>query len=471
MKFAASLFVLLLLSQCSAFAQSAVTVIVDPKSPGAAIPGDYCGLSFGTIVLKKGTHGYLFDTTNTQMLTLFRQLGIKHLRIGGTAVDTNKSGFEPGKQDVDALFRFAKAAGVNVVYSLRLENGDTAYDASMATYVWDNYRKYLDCFAIGNEPDIYRGGDPEISGYPSYHGKWKRFAEATLRSVPAAKLGGPDATSNSPWETNFARDEAGSGYVTSIFAHYYVGGGSDKKTGQQLIDEMLSPSWPASNYPDRLKVTGVTASQLGLAYRFTEANSYYGNGVVGGSNSFATALFSLDFLHWWAAHGCRGIDLHCTMARLNTTIYAGQKGDYQIFPIGYGVSAFGIGGRGNSFPVETINGDSLNLTCYATGGVGNMYVTVVNKEHSAGARDANVSISAAGLPRYAAVIYLNSLNGESGPSSEVRLGGATINNHGTFEGRWERISDAATGQITVNVPAMSAAIVRFSEQPGTAETR
>ncbi len=49
--------------------------------------------------------------------------------------------------------------------------------------------------------------------------------------------------------------------------------------------------------------------KLGIQYRLTESNDYLG-GVPGGSNSFASALWALDYMHWWAEHGASGVNFH-----------------------------------------------------------------------------------------------------------------------------------------------------------------
>ena len=98
-------------------AESPVIVKVDTLSPGHVIPDDYSGASFETVNLKSGSSGasgYLFDSSNPQVVTLFKQLGIKSLRIGGSTVDGNED-FVPANQDIDALFSFSQAAGVTVI--------------------------------------------------------------------------------------------------------------------------------------------------------------------------------------------------------------------------------------------------------------------------------------------------------------------------------------------------------------------
>lgn len=452
-----------------AMGQSPVKVTIDTRTPGALIPADFSGLSFETASLRydnAGVNGYFFDSTNTQLLTLFRELGIKNLRIGGASVDSITT---PSHRDIDALFRFARAAGVKVIYSLRLLNGDPPQDASAAKYIWDNYRQYLDCFAIGNEPNIYAGKDPQITDFSSYLAKWKTFAAAIIDSVPDARFGGPDNdTHGALWGTNFAYYELGTGIVKSIFFHYYVGQGADGKTAQELIDEMLSPTWVANYYPAQYRASGGMVSAIGFLFRFTESNSYYTHsgslGVPGGNSGFATALFALDYMHWWAAHNCAGVNFHTFMWKYNGTVYRDTNGDYQVYPIGYGIMAFNLGGHGHVQPVTISNSDSLDLTAYAVMDTNALYVTIVNKEHGSDARNASVTISANGLSDTAAAVYLTSPGNSDSATAGVTLGGAAINDSGSWQGKWTALDSAETGEYVLDVPASSAAIVMI---PGT----
>ena len=40
-----------------------------------------------------------------------------------------------------------------------------------------------------------------------------------------------------------------------------------------------------------------------LPYRLEEVNNYFNGGATNVSNTFASALWGLDFMYWWAAHG------------------------------------------------------------------------------------------------------------------------------------------------------------------------
>ncbi len=454
----------------AALAQSPVTLTVATQSPGGAIPSDFLGLSFETGNLAfngAGVSGYMFDSTNTQLVTLFTNLGIRNLRIGGTSVDRNNGvilQYTPTNQDIDALFRFARAADVDVIFSLRLENGNPAQDAAIANYTWTNYNQYLTCFAIGNEPDDYGGGDPDITDFSSYLAKWTTFADAVTSSVPNAKFGGPDA-GGTAWAGDFANAEAGSAIVTWIFSHFYVGGNSGSLTTTQIVSGMLSPGWDTNNYPSHYNATEAIASANGFPYRSTEFNSYVASypGVWGGNNSFASALFALDGAHWWAAHGCNGVNFHTFLGKYNATVYYDANSNYQIYPIGYGIKAFDVGGHGAVMPMSLTNGNGLNLTAYAVGSPTNLYITIINRENGASARDASVTIAPTGfVTGSVAAMYLTDADGVFA-TNDVTLGGATITNNAPWLGQWTALAPLTNGQCVVTVPASSAAI--FAIQP------
>ena len=143
-----------------------ITLTVDTASHGYAIPADFSGLSFerGTLNTNNaGAAGYLFSPTNTQLVTLFQNLSIKSLRVGGGSVDDEVPvGFNPdGFLGIDSLFDFAQAAGTKVIYTMRLLNTSNAYpnlktmDATVASHIWQRNSSLLENFALGNEPDFH----------------------------------------------------------------------------------------------------------------------------------------------------------------------------------------------------------------------------------------------------------------------------------------------------------------------------
>ena len=99
-----------------------VTVTVDAGRHGAVVPGDFAGLSFerGPLVSpgNAGVSGNVFSPGNSSLVTLFRNLGLGSLRIGGGTVDQliPAGTGSDGLAGIDGLFAFAAAAGVKVIY-------------------------------------------------------------------------------------------------------------------------------------------------------------------------------------------------------------------------------------------------------------------------------------------------------------------------------------------------------------------
>lgn len=503
-----------------------MTVNVDTTNHGYEIPIDFSGLSFerGTENAgNAGVPGYLFALSNTQLITLFQNIGIKSLRVGAGSVDTEipvGTGSD-GFTAIDNLFQFAQAAGVKVLYSVRLLNPSTkpipnlkSDDTASAQYIWQNYRSYLSAFSIGNEPDFHsyhtatnHPVDPLIfetlsgvpgSAYPSYFADWSSFADAILGVAPGAQFAGPDtgSYSNTPntytpnpatgvsWTQQFADDEKNSVIIADVTQHYYVGGGPGSTTAQQAIDNMLSPEWVNNNaigtqpagttdtttyspYPWLYANNLAPVLATGLPYRLTESNDYL-TGVPGASNGYASALWALDYMHWWAEHGAAGVNFHNKQWIYTDTIApspnpcSGPCGNYQAAPKGYGMKAFDLSGHGYVEPVTISNPSGANVTAYAVGQAQDLYVTIINKAHGTGAPDANVTIQPQGM-RSASVQAMMLTSGVPGDATPMTatLGGASIANNARWSGKWTAIAPDTGGRIALTVQAATAAVIRI----------
>jgi len=493
-----------------------VTITVDAEHLGPLVPGDFAGLSFERDPLSPGVAGvtgYLFSPGNTSLVTLFRNLGLRNLRIGGGTVDelipagTDSDGFT----GIDHLFGFAGAAGAQVIYTLRLLNpeaqpaGDLgSIGAQIAGYIWRRYRETVASFAIGNEPDWHafhsygrHRRDPAIyeevegvpgSAYRSYLARWRSLAHAVGDAAPGAPLSGPDTGAYSTltytphpdagvsWTERFARDESGSGRIADITQHLYVGGGPGETTAQQAVANMLSPEW-VNGTTAGTQPTGTTytpypwlytnhlapVTAAGLRYRLTESNDYL-TGVPGASNAFASALWALDYLHWWAAHGAGGVNFHNKQWLFTDTIVPdpAAEGGYAITPKGYGIKAFTLGSAGRVKPTQIGNPDGINVTAYCVGGAGEDYVTVINKTHGARAVGAAVTITPPGRPLHGAeLMALASTEAEPATATGATLGGAGITGDAAWNGKWKALPAGPRAGISLTVPATTAAIVKI----------
>lgn len=510
--------------------ETPIKIVVDATAPGYTVPADFAGLGFETKSVLPNTYGvsgYFFSPDNTQLITLFRNMGVREIRVGGGTVDGSGRGEQctsgtPDEKDIDNLFEFAKLAGVKVIYSVRLLNMGRCNDpdlpekdAKIAKYVWDKYRDELDSFSIGNEPDVrefhtYPGHpmDPLIyeakvgvagSAYPSCFAQWKKFAEVVHQAVPDAKFSGPetavsdtssytpDRTTGISWTQKFPEDvkAAGLPFKTAL-QHHYVWGSPENTTAQEAIDDMLSDAWdtgtqvgtqPARNgktvpfhpYPYLYRQNFAALVSQGVPYRMTEANDCL-HGVFGASDGYAAALWALDYLHWWAAHGAAGINFHNNPWIPTDTVVPDPNPcpktgctNYRISPKGYAIKAFDLGSHGSVMPVSLSNSEKVNLTAYAVGTSQDIYVTIINKTHTTthDVKNIDAVIDLKGFhPVSAESIALS--NGEPGNAATMNatLGGATITNNAPWEGKWTPVK-VRHGVIRVPVPSTSAVVVKL----------
>ena len=269
-----------------------VTVTVSDDTPGATISSRFLGLSFETSMLLPDKDGkYYFSPENKTLIAMFQTLGIKSLRIGGNSADSPQISV-PGPADIDSLFSFAKAADVKVIYTLRLHLGTPDNAAAIAKYIDTRYRPYLDCFAIGNEPDAY------FSKYSDFRNEWWMYFEAITASanVPDAEFCGPSATGGRrTWARDFAIHFGKSAHIAFITQHEYPGGTGRVKDVVNARDQMLSPAW-RNKYRQLYDVFMPTARFGGLPCRLEEANNFSDGGAKGVSDTFAAALWGTRLL-------------------------------------------------------------------------------------------------------------------------------------------------------------------------------
>lgn len=457
----------LCLFSASALAQSPVSLSINTESPGLAVAPDFGVFSFetGSLEYANGNYnpdGYFFNAANTQLVTIYQNLGVKSMRVGGDSVDGS---YIPSDADIDSFYSFAKAAGIRTVFSLDLLGGTPSVDASEAAYIWDHYATNTFCFAIGNEPDEYGTRDPAVTNFASYLEQWQPFASAVIAATPGALLGGPDndSAANS-WSPDFVQAEEGNTNVAYLHYHYKPLGNAAGNTPAQLIAGELSSKLDTSDYPSCYSAIAAPAVAAGFGYRFTEFNDYY-VGSAGTTNNdyfFATALFALDALRWWAANGCLGLHFHTGVQGFHAAFYIDGNGNYQLYPISYGIAAFSVGGSGNVEPMTVSNPGGLNLTAYAVGSGTNLCVTIINREYGSGALGAAVTISPNGFANGSvSAMFLVQSNGDVTATNGVTLGGATISGAGPWQGQWTSLGTLTNGQCIVAVPASSAAIVRI----------
>ena len=452
-----------------------VAMVVDAQTPGAKIPADFLGLSFEMQRVLADTNGnHYFTATNRPLIATFQTLGIKNLRVGGNTADRPTLPV-PTETDVDNLFAFAKAADVKVIYTLRLNRGEMAAAVNMANYITKKYKTELDCFAIGNEPNVFS------TNYAVYIAEWKRFAAAITAPTnsPGAKFCGPSVSpGHEKWSAQFANDLAASGQLKFISQHDYPGGDARKFATNAIgaRDTILSADM-AKHYAKFAANFVPDVISNGLTFRFEEANSLYDGGALDASDTFASALWALNYQWWWANHGISGINFHtgdkvaardenkpCRYATFWTT-----TNGCNIHPIGYAEKMFSLGSRGKMLPVKfSSNLTNLNVTAYAIiGDDKNYYLTLINQNHGATTTNLTVSILVRNIDgrKHGQIIRLTAPAGDAAAKTGVTLGGAEISDDAKWNGQWQDLYvpyEKLGFTFTVDLPTASAAVVKLT---------
>ena len=478
---------LLFLIQAAAFESRAQTetnfiaVKVDTSRFGATIPENFLGLSFEMAALLPEDNGQrYFYPGNQPLVNLFHTLGIKSLRIGGNTSDRDVVRV-PAEADIDSLFAFARQAGVKVIYCLRLHHGSPAEAAKTAKYISDRYADTLDCFSIGQEPSAYpmetvdqrpmnerMGGGAEHYPYSAYQAEWRRFAEAILQAVPDAKFCGPGVHNNPSWTRNFLGDFGQSNHLSLVTAHLYPGGPGGKVAFPEIGREKMLSGEFFGVYQKLLDGSMPSVHSNALPFRLEEANNFYNGGAKDVSDTYAAALWGLEFLHWWAAHGAAGINFHtgdrvaagASLTPCRYSAFVTATNGIWARPLAYGIKMFALGAAGRYLPVE-IGAGATNLSIFATcTQAGQVQLTVINK----GEKSASLSVSFADevgrLNRVQSIELLGPTNFVAA-DEPVTAGGAQILSDGKWAGNWKPLETAKHNQLNIVVPPLSAWIYKI----------
>lgn len=458
-----------------------VEVSVNTREPGAEISLDALGLSYETSLMLPDANGVrYFRPDNRSLVNMFRTLGVRSLRIGGNSVDAARIPI-PSERDIHSLFEFAKAASVKVIYSVRLEDGDPQSAAHIAKFIRQHYAGTLDCFAIGNEPKGY------YKGTNVFLAKWMAIRDAMVAVWPEAKFCGPDDNPSPEWCAMMVRNfGAPAGPLVQITQHSYSFGCSYKNPGEKDVTKLVPVDVPAAREkmlsPDAYGIyekilRGITNAIAGtpVSFRMTEVNSYWFSGLQGASDSYASALWGLDYLHWWASRGADGLNFHtgdrtggAITLPCRYAVFVSATDGYEARPLAYGLKLFSLGGGGKTLSVTVSSDTNQNLVAYATLTGKTVCVTLINKAHGPEATNAGVQLKLDALlsGKEARVIYLTAKDGDiAAGSADVTLGGAPILEDGSWRGKWTTLPVAkGTNVVSVTMPPASAAVVKVKVQ-------
>jgi Glycosyl hydrolase family 79 C-terminal beta domain len=446
-------------------AAGAVSIRLDPGRRIRSIPADFMGLSYE--ISSVAVPGML-SADNHAYVQLVRNLGLRGvIRVGGNTSDFSsyQAGGVPqslprgtivNAENVRQLRGFLDAIGWKLIWGLDLGSDRLDNAVEEAQAVANAMGDRLLALQIGNEPDLFKntGHRTGTYDYAAWHAEYRRFKSAIRATLPHVPFAGPDiAGGRVDWMESFARDEGGD--IALLTAHHYIAGQADPAS---TIGLMLQEE---KNYEAVLAKFQSIADGAHLPYRLCETASYSGGGKSGVSNSFAAALWVLDYLFVLASYGCSGVNLETGVNHLGwishyTPISDDLMGHYGAAPEYYGLLAFTQAARGEQIAVSCDTG-GVNLTAYAMRqNARAMTLAVINKDLR---QDAAVEMIGA-APRQARVMRLSgsSLSALGG----VTFGGASVSNDGTWKVAQVEQARIASGKALLDIPAGSAALITLT---------
>jgi len=446
-------------------AASNVSITVDPRRSLGRVSPDYMGLGYEiSSVALPG----LLSATNQAYVRLVRNLGSHGvIRIGGNTSDF--ASYAPRGPAVSApkatvvddanlkdLRGFLDATGWKLIWGLNLGDERQENLIAEARAVADLMGDRLLALEIGNEPDLFtRSGHRQgLYDYAAWLAQYRRYKAAIRAVLPRAPFAGPDLAGASDWMTQFARDEGQD--IALLTAHHYITG---QASPSATLDTMLGEE---KKYQAALSQFQAASETANRPWRMCETASYSGGGKQGVSDTFAAALWALDYLLVLAGHGCAGVNMETGVNHLGwishyTPISDDLHGHYGAAPEYYGLLAFAQLARGEMLGVAC-QATGLDLTAYALRPeAGELCLFLVNKD-----RTQDAAAELAGLD---GMVHGRTMR-LTGPSLEaqdgVLLGGAMVLENGTWSGAKSVPVAVANGRARIHVSAGSAALLWFT---------
>jgi Glycosyl hydrolase family 79, N-terminal domain len=346
------------LYQTPEFHGATITVDTSGKIIGE-INNQYIGLSFESDTLNSGE----FDNVGN-LAQLLRNLGNSVMRFGGNSVDKSFQGITPSA--LAGLTRLAKASGWTVLYSENLGQFNAATTSEDAKTVSAALGSSLSAFACGNEPNQYGSKGVRMRPYTEteYLNDVARCFAAIHTGAPNALLEGPDSVAAPTWLAEYAKKEAGT--LSWLGFHYYpLGCGLDGMSPAQAASNLLSPGLAAEE-ASTFTQAAADAKTAGAQLWMTETQSACGGGAQGLSDSYATALWVVDYLLTGAEHGVNGMNFHGGFnigCETYTPLCQVGTDEYSARPIYYGMLFTHLLGDGHLLPVAVSS--ARNVAAFA----------------------------------------------------------------------------------------------------------
>jgi hypothetical protein len=438
-------------------AADSATLTVKTNRRDRLIPAGYVGLSYEVSQLADPNY---FSADNTALLGLLRGLGSSGaIRIGGNTSDhaiwrANGDTTPVPKahivtpDDVARLAAFVKATGWKLIYGLNLGTGSPADAADQAAAATAAAGDSLLAFQIGNEVNLYshNGLRPKTWIEADYLAEWQIFADAVRARVPQAPLAGPDTAGNGSWVPEVGRKDGHE--LAFLSQHYYAEGPG--KSPKSTISRMLHSQHKLDSM---LRILQDARRHSHLPYRMTEANSCYGGGRYGVSDTLAAALWGLNFLYQTVVHDCDGVNFHGGPHGAYSPTIRNADGSYTAQPLYYGMRLFALGAQGRLAHV-TLQGAGPGVMAYAAQDETALRITVINTD---AAQAVNLAVRPGHAYGQGTALRLTAPALDA--TTALLLGGASIGGNGSWTPTNSETITMKGNSFPLHVPAASAVLV------------
>ncbi|MGD1056156.1 MAG: glycosyl hydrolase family 79 C-terminal domain-containing protein [Solirubrobacteraceae bacterium] len=292
-----------------------VAVSFDASEPGAPVPRNFLGLSFEVGSLPR----IASYSGEGNLVSMLRSLGVGVLRFGGITADEQTAWVDEATPrpawalgvleagDLRGLGSLAAASEWHVLLTLGFAHFDPEAAAREAAAAKAALGESLEAIEIGNEPDSYarHGLRPQPWTPVQYEEQINAYRIAIEALVPGIPLAGPDSSGSSAYE-KWGLSEAIYQRPALLTGHHYPLGCAEQPP--PTIARLLSPQ--IRQLEERsLRRYQFIAQETEVPFRMDEANTVSCGGVAGISNTFASALWAVNFLTKAMAMGVSGINL------------------------------------------------------------------------------------------------------------------------------------------------------------------
>lgn len=449
-----------------------VDISLNPINKGKSVPTNFLGFSTESGSL---CELMLLYKNNLVMERLFTNLSPAVWRVGGNTLEKinwNKSAENCNNTTInskliDDMFAYASKINWKIIYGLNLKKNTLTKVKDESQYVLSKYNSLLYSIEIGNEPDLYDDWD-----YTTYIGKWLKYARE-IKSLPyESKIAGPSNLAKKEnysdkliFFENFIKDT--DEIISSAAIHLYPLNGTTNDPSISAVDYKLNMAWD-KNTMIKIKTSledfVKKAKKYSFNTRISETNNIAAGGVDGFSNTYATSLWTVDYLFTVLESGVKGVNFHGNFLYMKNTyspIWSTPDKIPFATPNYYALLLFKqAANNGYSIPLNL--NTSLNISAHAIENNNKkLQLVIINKETDKKAVvkvNTNTNYKSASAIRLTAPSLSTKIT--SPTNSQVQLGGKSVNADGSWSPNYENIS-VNNKYSTIIVPPISAILVTF----------